>query len=111
MSCSWLRSHSFSLLPAFFFFSLPASCRCGLWLQGSAAAAGHISGVRDQVRLYRKDQRPPGRGDGYLQRCCESEKETVTPKLLSLGATVRFLLFCSLCKGHYIARRITFKGQ
>lgn len=75
---------------------LLASCRCGLWLQGSAAAAGHFSGLRDQVCLYRKDQRPSGRGDGYLQRRCESQKKPVTPKVSSLGHTARSLSAVSL---------------
>lgn len=39
-------------LPALFL----SSYRCGLRLQGSAAAAGHISSLRDKVRLHREDQ-------------------------------------------------------
>lgn len=83
-SCSC--KHSCSLTHSLFYlhcFTVPSSCRCGLRLQGSSAAAGHISSLRDQVCLHRKDQWPPGRGDGYLQRCRESKKETTPSRLKS----------------------------
>ena len=87
-------SHTCSTTHSFIPFSLPGclSHRCGLRLQGPAAAARHIPGVRDQVRLHREDQWPPRRGDGYLQRRCESqEKKETTPS----SPNAAFWLFLS----------------
>lgn len=80
-----------------------SSCRGGVWIQGAAAAAGHLPGLWNQVCLHRKDQRPSGRGDGHLQRRCEYQK--MNHRIETAAST-----FCPLLELCYSSSQPFFHG-